>query len=258
MYYRNILICSAASNSEEIIEVSDELHQRMKGQSKQMVKHEIMASIKELSALEAALRWSTHPRILLELALIKLCEGNVDKGDAGLSHRIEAVEKKIDSITSNGLVSGIKTSGTSSPVLDATSKRDGKAVVTARSSANTAANVEGLNFWDDILKELKQNGRMVLYTNLLDTKIIRVDEKVVGIVFKSGSSFGKMSVSKAENMEVIQSYIEARLGKEIRIKCLDDDDVIDNNKNKLGEDKFIEKAQDLAAKLNTTLNIIDE
>jgi len=74
MYYRNLMICSSVSNPEDIIDASADSIQRMKEQCKGLELFEIVTVIKELSSLEAALKWSTHPRVLLETTLIKLCE----------------------------------------------------------------------------------------------------------------------------------------------------------------------------------------
>ena len=107
------------------------------------------------------------------------------------------------------------------------------------------------------MKELKDKGRMVLYTNLLDSKVIEISDKVVGVVFKSGCSFNKMYVSKAENLEVVESCLCKCLGKEVRVKCLDEEDTVDTSK-KEEKDELVEKAQNIADKLNLNLNIIDE
>jgi len=56
----------------------------LKEQCKGLELFEIVTVIKELSSLEAALKWSTHPRVLLETTLIKLCENRLDREMPGI------------------------------------------------------------------------------------------------------------------------------------------------------------------------------
>jgi len=79
----------------------------------------------------------------------------------------------------------------------------------------------------------------------------------VGIVFKGGCSFNKMYVSKAENLEVVESCLCKCLGRDVRVKCIDEEEVVETSK-KEEKDELVEKAQSIADKLNMDLNIIDE
>jgi len=95
MYYRNLMICSSVSNPEDIIDASADSHSKNEGTMQRFGVVEIVTVIKELSSLEAALKWSTHPRVLLETTLIKLCENRLDPGDAGVLERIRLLERML-------------------------------------------------------------------------------------------------------------------------------------------------------------------
>jgi len=73
VYYRNLLICSTVDDPSQIIETSEESLKIMKSQATLLDKGFIISVINELSTLEASLRWSSNPRIMLEVALIKIC-----------------------------------------------------------------------------------------------------------------------------------------------------------------------------------------
>lgn len=266
LYYRNLLICSTSKKPEEIIEVSKEMLQRMKEQCEGMSNLEITSIIKELSALEATMKWSTHARVLLEVALIKLCENPVDSSDAGLNERIEFLEKKINDM----LVNGVKVSNSTSGNVNVDNKKqqlsdsDHKKKVQSGVDngielKNLAGSMKGLDVWADILDDLKQNGRMALYSYLLDTKAVEIDDRIIGIVFPPEKSPCKITASKVENAEVIENYLSKRLGKEVRIKCIDSEDIIEDKKEKGNDgDELLKKAQVIAQELNTPLDILDE
>ncbi len=266
LYYRNLLICSTSKNPEEIIEASREMLQKMKEQSTGMSNLEITSVIKELSALEATMKWSTHARVLLEVALIKLCENRIDSSDAALTERIDFLEKKINDMLANG----VKVS-TSEPknynvdnkkqdVPDSDHKRpDQSGMDNTIDLKNSAGNLKGLDIWADILNDLKQNGRMALFSYLLDTKAVDIDNRIVGIVFPPERSHFKINVSKVENAEILENYMSKRLGREVRIKCVDSGDIIENKKENSGDsDELLKKAQAIAQEMNTPLNIVDE
>lgn len=265
LYYRNLLICSTSRNPEEIIEASKEMIERMNGQCKSLSNIEITSAIKELSSLEATMKWSTHARVLLEVALIKLCENKIDSSDAGIGERIDFLEKKINDMLANG----IKASPSEAKILNDDNKKkdvqNGPSIKDQTQMGreikvdlkNIAGNMKGMEIWNDVLNDLKQNGRMVLYSYLLDTKAVEVDSRIVGIVFPSEKSYFKINVSKNENAEILENYIGKRLGREVRIKCVDSEDVIDNKKEG-GNDELIEKAKAIAEKLNAPLDIVDE
>jgi len=261
LYYRNLLICSSTDKPHEIIEASSDTVKKMKSQSEGYKRHEIMAFIKELSELEAGLRWSAHPRILLEIALIKLCERNVDFGDAGIIGRLEKLEETIGNIVS---VSNKDTAN----LIRRNENREIRPETPAKSvedtckpsqkdGGKTAGSMKGLEVWAEVLKELKNNGRMGLYTNLLDTKVIEISNKVVGLVFSNTGSINKLYVSKPENMEVVEACLGKCLGRDIKIKCIGEDEMVTERKTEEEKDELLEKAQDIACRLNTKLNIID-
>ena len=265
LYYRNLLISSTSRNPEEIIEASKEMIERMNGQCKSLSNIEITSVIKELSSLEATMKWSTHARVLLEVALIKLCENKIDSSDAGIGERIDFLEKKINDMLANG----IKVSASETKILnDDNKKKDVQNGPSMKDQAQTgreikvdlkniAGNMKGMEIWNDVLNDLKQNGRMVLYSYLLDTKAVEVDSRIVGIVFPLEKSYFKINVSKSENAEILENYIGKRLGREVKIKCVDSEDVIENKKEG-GNDELVEKAKAIAEKLNAPLDIIDE
>nr|WP_276020122.1 DNA polymerase III subunit gamma/tau [Acetivibrio straminisolvens] len=261
MYYRNLMICSSVSNPEEIIDAPMDSIQKMKEQCNGLERFEIVAVIKELSLLEAALKSTTHPRVLLETTLIKLCENRMDLGDAGVLERIQSLEKNVNDIMEKGIAVPKNGSGSSTGSLKDSGNADsGKENLESEDDKriekkNIAKNVKGIEIWPKVLDELKSRGRMVIYSHLLDAKLIELGSNRVGIVFKN--TIGKMFVEKSENLEVVEECLCEFLGKKVRVKCLGEEDIVDTEK-KEEKDELIEKVQDFAEKVDIPLNIIDE
>ena len=76
-------------------------------------------------------------------------------------------------------------------------------------------------YWPQILNDLKQRGKRVLYTNLMGTNAKEINDMTVGIEFPNGmTSFGKLVLDKQENMREISNLVSMACGKEMQIKYI--------------------------------------
>ena len=74
-HYRNLLMTKFIENPQEVLNMSVENIDRIRKQSRSIDLEEINRGILELSGTMNEARWSTQPRILLELAIVKLSGG---------------------------------------------------------------------------------------------------------------------------------------------------------------------------------------
>lgn len=132
LYFRNLLIYKSTGGAcENLIDVPREVMEVLGQQSGMITLDETARFIRELSALEANMKWAANPRVLLEVTLIRLC-GSVSISDASIQDRLAAIEKRLDSGefriagTLNALeTAGSFSAGTGTP--PAMSARDGSA-----------------------------------------------------------------------------------------------------------------------------------
>ena len=76
-------------------------------------------------------------------------------------------------------------------------------------------------YWPQIVNELKQNGKIVLYTNLMNTTAKEINDMTVGIEFPNGlTSFGKTVLEKQENIREISNLVSMAEGKPMQIKYI--------------------------------------
>lgn len=95
-YLRNLLLLKTADGNEEIIDLSSENMARLKEEAKEVSSEIIMRYIRILSELSGQLRYATQKRIMVEVALIKLCKPVTEKDYSALSDRIRQLENKIE------------------------------------------------------------------------------------------------------------------------------------------------------------------
>ena len=76
-------------------------------------------------------------------------------------------------------------------------------------------------YWPQIMDDLRQNGKIVLYTNLKGSKAKELNDMTVGIEFPNGmTSFGKAVLEKQENIRELSNLVSIACGKEMQIKYL--------------------------------------
>ena len=74
-HYRNLMMTRFIRDPQAVINLSAENIDRVRQQSSVMELEDITRGIMELSKTADAARWSTQPRILLEVCMVNLCQG---------------------------------------------------------------------------------------------------------------------------------------------------------------------------------------
>src|SRR3989442_1273851 len=108
LYYRDMLLYKAAPNLDESME-RVLLDDDFKNMSEQVPAEQIYQLIDILNKAQHDMRWTNHPRIFLEVAIVKLCQmeqkqmEQVQTGEIGqLLSRIEQLEHELHDLKVNG------------------------------------------------------------------------------------------------------------------------------------------------------------
>lgn len=95
-YLRNILLVKTSDAIEEIIDVSSENLVRLKEEAQKAEPDVVMRYIRIFSELSGQIKYAAQKRILIEIALIKLCRPSMETDTVSLSERVRAIEEKLD------------------------------------------------------------------------------------------------------------------------------------------------------------------
>ena len=263
-YTKDLLVYKASQKldlySEEEIANIEEI-------SKNISKQDLINMVYELSELENDIKWSTQKTIIFQAGMIKLC--NKEKAEnKGLEERVEKIEKYLKSgkigVVQNSAVMGANaqqartTSAPNNFSPRATMAGGTQATQTRRANTNTAKKMETRNYssdakqyWPEILTDLKQNGKIVLYTNLINTQAKEINDMTVGIEFKNGmTAFGKTVLEKPENIREISKMVSMACGKPMDIKYISNDTQV----NQISQE---ESLQQFANDSDIPFNIIE-
>lgn len=226
-YVKDILLYQATKklelyNEEEQKQISDF--------AKAVEKNRLVNLVYQLSELENNIKASTQKTIVFQAGMIKLCNQQVEEKKQ-IEERVEKIEKYLK--TGKGMVSSTNVNSTMQETPRVTTNFNVTKVNTlenSRTTTNLKPNKSAVTkkfsnkseeYWPQIINDLKQNGKIVLYTNLMGTIAKEINDMTVGIEFPNGmTSFGKTVLEKQENIREISNLVSMACGKEMQIKYL--------------------------------------
>ena len=254
-------------------------------------KDRLLNIIVKLSEMENKVKQSTQKTIIFQTGIINLC---INEETKSLEERIKALENKIQNgIGTNTNTIPIKTNLTKEVN---TTKNNTQANNTTEINENTTvgaisncpqetkdespkketkpniqtSNLKSQEFWPNILQQLKSNGKLMIYANLLNSRAVELNDMTIGIEFQGGlNDFRKGILEKDENKKEIEKLVSIACAKEMQIKYIDTPSktienkkstqakTIKENKTEQNKSNNINSLDDLA-NLGIDINYIDE
>ena len=95
-YLRNLLLVKTSDNIEDVLDVSTENMRQLQEEAQIIETDMLLRYIRIFSELSGQLRYATQKRVMLEVALIKLCTPAMETDQDSLLDRIRAVEEKVE------------------------------------------------------------------------------------------------------------------------------------------------------------------
>ena len=270
-YCKDVLVYKTAGKLEMY---NEEEKNQIKSITDKTSKEQLINIIYQLSEMENDIKRTTQKTIMFQAGMIKLCqprtisENNVQSSgiqngqnfNSNLEVRVAKIENYLRNNKNVGQVvvnQGNLQESNSAKQPDVTNNSSNsiKQTKTKLSSNNTTTTMNfsknSEEYWPQILNDLKQRGKRVLYTNLMGTRAKEINDMTVGIEFPNGmTSFGKLVLDKQENMREISNLVSMACGKEMQIKYI----VPEQNTHKVTRE---ENLQNLANESDIPFNIID-
>ena len=230
-YVKDILLYKATNHVELY---SEEEKAKVKEISETVEKERLINLVYAFSELENEMKFSTQKTIIFQAGIIKLCRKltvnhNSHNNDADLEQRIEKIENYLRRHTGN--TSGYRQQPTATEVKMAynispsatqtTPKNEKKTSGSSKKMETSTYSSKVEEYWPQIVRDLKQNGKIVLYTNLMNTRAREINDMTVGIEFPNGlTSFGKTVLEKQENIKELTNLVSMASGKPMNIKYI--------------------------------------
>ena len=233
-FIKDILVYKSSGKLELYRE--EELEQ-IKRLSDKTTKEDLFYLIKELSEMESNIKWSTQKNIMFQAGIIKL---TVDEREHGnLEERLAKVEEKLKARDSDktkikvskNVEQDINTVSSSQEIYNSERKTQGEEKHKKQASPKVnLSSISSTEYWPKVVNNLKNQGRLTLFTNLMNAKAVELSDMQLGIV--GLTAFGKTVVEQQENRHAIEQAIAQEAGKTMQIKVEEAQNVINKTQKK--------------------------
>ena len=221
-YLRNLLLISASDNPEEAVDVSRENLERMKEECQMVDTETLMRYIRIFSQLSNEIRYASQKRVLVEIALIKLCQPVMETNLDSLFDRVRVLEEKLNNpdilITSRSAGEERELSGHRDE--NGYPGRDQTEQLSSENKPLKAA-PEDLQYvkknWNSIIRETKG-----LLQQMLLESTPKYDgntgEPVLYVEFRN--FLAQTCIDNPENLQILKQAIQKKIGKELEVKMV--------------------------------------
>ncbi len=103
-YMRNLMLIKASDDMEDVLDVSTENLAQLREEAGMIRSDTLMRFIRIFSELANNIRYATNKRVLLELALIKLCKPESQRDELSYIERIRKLERRMEELLSGKFV----------------------------------------------------------------------------------------------------------------------------------------------------------
>ena len=238
-YVKDILVYKTSKNLN--LYNKEELGQIEK-LSANVSKERLINLIYELSEIENNIKWSSQKEIMLQTGIIKLSTNVNYDGIEDLKKKLEDIENKINS--------GNITVRSGAANTTANANTSAKAQTQKTAPKANIANLKSEEYWPKVITNLKDTGKMILYSNLVNTKAKQKDDLTIEVIFPNGlTKFGKDLLQRPENMQELVRLVSMECGKEMRIQYIDANSYVEKKENSI---------EDMVKGLDIPVNIIEE
>ncbi|MFV9511859.1 DNA polymerase III subunit gamma/tau [Tepidibacillus sp. LV47] len=222
-YYRDLLLYRSAPNIEEIQDKVN-LDQQFPTIANLYNEEQIYEMIEIFNKYLNEMKWTSHPRILLELAMVKASKVNKQKGNQVQieAEEIEQLKKKVEELENNlqKLISGETTITITkleekNTVKHTVKNNSSLKQISALSKDFREENLKQLKqAWPEILQEIKRK-KITVHAWLIDGDVVAATDDTVVIAFKN--IMHRDTTDKTSHRQLIEAVITEKTGVTYKI-----------------------------------------
>lgn len=208
-YLRNLLLVKTSDAAEDIIDISSENLIELKENATTIEVDTLMRYIRIFSELSNQVKYASQKRVLVEIAIVKLCKPQMERSYDSILDRLNQIEQQLQSGVQI-VSSGTPSSNVVAPIEQAES--------------TPSISMEDLEkAVSEDIKKVVQNWRAIiaglqgsLKPMLLNAKLSIGPDNQLILVFTE--AVDKDYVEKEDHLEAIEASIAERIGKKVAIR----------------------------------------
>ncbi len=218
-YFKDLLVFKT---TKKLDLYSNEELEAIKNLVEKIDEGKILNIIYSLSDLESDIKWSSQKTIMFQTGIIKLCrrENITNSNEINIKEIENIIDEKLKKLNINSFVNKSETNN--------------KVISSVKSNENISTNNEKINqdnmstknnssstdmIWKKIVDNLKKNGKIRLYTALINTRINEINDLVWEIEFINGlTPFNEKVLEMPDNKNELTKEVFKITGKEINFR----------------------------------------
>ena len=205
-YLRNLLLIQSSDDMEDVLDMSKDNLEALKEEAKLISVEVLMRYIRVFSELGNQVKYASQKRIVIEIAIIKLCRPQMEQDYSSILDRLESLEKRMENgIPMAPAQTGTGTGSGAAPTAPAPKKELPKAI---------PEDIEAvIKNWKSIISEM--GGTTKVYLNKAVPTLGPASE--LQLVYDDENAYTFLSSNRAECMDILSNLIENRIGKKVEV-----------------------------------------
>ncbi len=233
-YLRNLLLVQNSDNMEDALDISSDNLALLKEEAGMIEAVQLMRYIRVFSELSNQMRYATQKRIMIEIALIKLCKPEMEEDYGSLAQRIAQLEKKVEE--------GVPVHMTESMPMNQAASQSTPSMPKPKLPNAIPEDVKRVvKEWRSIIEGL--SGGLKNYLKLAHLSLAGESQLLIVLDDEVAEAFVNSESRKGE----LQDAIAAKIGKEMEVK------IQMNQTNRPFEETFV----DIGKMINMEITIED-
>ena len=219
-YMRNLLLVATSDNPEEAVDASAENLERMKEESRMVSIETLMRYIRIFSELSNQIKYASQKRVLVEIALIKLCQPVMETNLDSLFDRVRVLEEKLKN---GAVIQQTRQPGQEAEAWSPSSYQAGEGETeeiqqTVKPEKAAPADLQYVKKnWNSIIRETKG-----LFQQMLLESSPKYDadsqEPVLYVEFRN--FLAQTCIENPENLQILKKAIFKKIGKDLEVKMV--------------------------------------
>ncbi len=207
-YLRNLLLLQSSDDMEDVLDMSKEHLAALKEEADLVKPEVLMRYIRVFSELGNQIRYATQKRILIEIAIIKLCKPQMEKDYESVLDRLASIEAKI----ANGVPVAVATEGVAS--VSPVSVVHASAVEKPQLPKAIPEDIQQvIKNWKSILAEI--GGITKMYLSKAVPSLGNNQDLL--LVFDDEIAYEYLNENRSDCVTLLKEIIAKRIGKEVEL-----------------------------------------
>ena len=220
-FFRQILLVKVCQGSREIVQVPESTLALLNQLSLKFSRGKLIQIINSFTEAEREMKWTTQPRLLLELALIKSLQDEYNDSVDSLIERIAQLEEKLADTAPSLAQTPPKELPKTKPVALENffqSVEPSQAVEPPKLEVQQVDPIDLVDLkkrWRDFLEFFKASKKVSLYAIMIEGEPLEANGNSLTIAFKY--PFHKERVEAPENRRTVEEILKKFFGRGIKV-----------------------------------------